>query len=504
MICSCCKAEENDVVENTAVQTSPADSNDGGDDDDISVYYDAVANLDDRQSMVASTSTSSPEIFHSAVGALHNSNRRRSTNNNMQQRQHRKSITQLLLLRQSATAADLRGGYPGHLTEKQLQICLDFRKQITSDDDNNDDNATRREIVFAFHKIENEAYAICRYLRAREFDIEATLKMIDGYIPRWKEGREHNFYPDFNAVTNHNGDESALLSQFPLVIGGLAKNGCLILYFTVKHLSLDGTECVANLDKIGPYMWYLVLQKYVNEVQKRQADDPTVKIRPVQVLVVADLDGLQLLTLRRAMPALQTALGILSVFPEFLYSVVICNVPRFFNAFWRIIKTFLDPSTANKFELYSKRSIGQKRLRELIHPVQLASNFGGTAISTDDLSLSQLEGYTRQIVHLVKCTPGGIGQCVVSITESENATINIYTKCSCEATFSIDSDTNVFTLKRTDKESTNDPYFREKVASLRGKGDYRATIKMGSNSSPSFFLVVVLVKEEETWVDNPM
>jgi hypothetical protein len=174
MICSCCKAEENDVIENTGIQTSPGDSN-GGVDDDISVYYDAVANLDDRQSMVASTSTTSPpEIFHSAVGALHNSNRRRSINDSTQQRHHRKSITQLLLLRQSATAADLRGGYPGHLTEKQLQICLDFRKQITSDDDN-DDNSTRREIVFAFHKIENEAYAICRYLRAREFDIEASI-----------------------------------------------------------------------------------------------------------------------------------------------------------------------------------------------------------------------------------------------------------------------------------------------------------------------------------------
>lgn len=496
MICSCCKAEENDVVENRDLQTSPGSNGDG--DDDVSVYYDAVANLDDRQSMVASSSTS-PEIFHSAVGALRNSNRRRSTN----KLQNRKSITQLLLLRQSATAG-LRGGYPGHLTDEQLQICLDFRKQIFSDDDDDVDNATRREIVFAFHKIENEAYAICRYLRAREFDIDATLKMIDGYIPRWKEGREHNFYPDFKAVTNHNGDESALLSQFPLEIGGLANNGCLILHFTVKHLSLEGIECVANLDKIGPYMWYLVLQKYVNEVQRRQADDPTVKIRPVQVLVVADLDGLQLLTLRRAMPALQTALGILSVFPEFLYSVVICNVPRFFNAFWRIIKTFLDPSTANKFELYSKRNLGQNRLRELIHPVQLASNLGGKGISNDDLTLRQLEGYTRQIVHLVKCTPGGIGQCSISIMESESATINVYTKCSCEATFSIDSDTKVFTLKRTDKEPSNDPYFRGKVASLRGKGDYRATIKIGNNSSPSFFLVVVLVKEEETWVDNPM
>ena len=362
---------------------------------------------------------------------------------------------------------------------------------------------TRREIVYAFHKIENEAYAICRYLRARDFDIDATLKMIDGYIPRWKEGREHNFYPDFHAVSNHTGDESALLSQFPLVIGGLAKNGCIILYFTVKHLSLDGIECVVNLDRIGPYMWYLVLQKYVNEVLRRQADDPTVKIRPVQVLVVADLDGLQLLTLRKAMPALQTALGILSVFPEFLYSVVICNVPRFFNAFWRVIKTFIDPSTAEKFELYSKRSIGQARLQELIHPVQLAANFGGNGISTDGLSLKQLEGCTRQIVHLVKCMP--VGECTISMSENENATINLYTNCSCGATFSIDNDSRVFVLERNDKESAAVPYFRDTVATLQGKGDYRATIKMAktqSSSSASFFLVVALVTAEEEWVDN--
>mmetsp|Transcript_19286 Transcript_19286/g.28537 ORF Transcript_19286/g.28537 Transcript_19286/m.28537 type:complete len:85 (-) Transcript_19286:80-334(-) len=70
------------------------------------------------------------------------------------------------------------------------------------------------------------------------------------------------------------------------------------------------------------------------------------------------------------MSALKDALGILSVFPEFLCSVVICNVPRFFNAFWRIIKTFLDASTAKKFELYSNRSNGQARLLELIDPLQ--------------------------------------------------------------------------------------------------------------------------------------
>lgn len=496
MIWLCCKTKEEDFISNTAEQQSSTRRSDNSAE---SVYYDAVANLDDRQSMVASS------IFYSAVGApaaaTHGNRSRRSSSATHGNRRS-SSVTLSLLFLSTRLRQRFQENYPfpGHLTDEQLQICLDFRKRISDviQEEDGVDNATRREIVYAFNKIENEAYSICRYLRARDFDIDATLQMIDGYMPRWKEGREHNFYPDFYAVSNHRGDESALLSQYPLVIGGLAKNGCLILYFTVKQLSLDGIECVMNLDRIGPYMWFLVLQKYVNEVQKRKKDDQAVNIRPVQVTVVVDLDGLQILTLRRALPALQTAFGILSVFPEFLFNVVICNVPRFFNAFWRIIKTFLDPATANKFELYSNRSAGQARLLEIIHPSELAKNFGGNGLSTDEL-VQPVEGCSRQIVNLVKVIPGGRGECTVSKSENENVAINIYTSCTCDATFSIDSSTQQYKLQRKDNEPKDGPYFRDKVASLGGKGGhYRATIEMAKGDSSShhgYFLIVALVTE---------
>ena len=102
--------------------------------------------------------------------------------------------------------------------------------------------------------------------------------------------------------------------------------------------------------------------------------------------------------------------------------------------------------------------------------------------------------------------PGGKGECTVSITESENATINLYTNCNCGATFTIDNNTQEFTLKRTDEESNEVPYFRDKVASLQGKGEYRATIevKTQSSSSPYFFLVVALIKAEEDCVDKSL
>lgn len=86
---------------------------------------------------------------------------------------------------------------------------------------------------------------------------------------------------------------------------------------------------------------------------------------------------------RRALAIIKEQAAIDSVcFPETMNKMLIVNAPTFFAATWRIIKGWLDPRTANKIEVISSKSAGEKRLLELVESVQLPSDYGGTGPNT--------------------------------------------------------------------------------------------------------------------------
>lgn len=62
--------------------------------------------------------------------------------------------------------------------------------------------------------------------------------------------------------------------------------------------------------------------------------------------------------------------------------MLILNAPTFFAATWRIIKGWLDPRTANKIEVISSKTAGEKRLLELVDADLLPSDYGGKAKDT--------------------------------------------------------------------------------------------------------------------------
>ena len=80
-------------------------------------------------------------------------------------------------------------GYPGNLTPKELAACQQFRAELKKRD------KIWEEVVRVYDPVETEPYALCRFLRARQFNVSKVLEMISETLEIWREARTHGYYP---------------------------------------------------------------------------------------------------------------------------------------------------------------------------------------------------------------------------------------------------------------------------------------------------------------------
>jgi hypothetical protein len=106
-------------------------------------------------------------------------------------------------------------GYPGELTDEELDAVKLFKQELTSRD------PIYYEIVRSFSSVEKEAYALCRFLRARKFDVEKVFQLLDQAKEFFLVAKENNFYPDLEQALGFS--RAVFLSQYPAVFSGNAK-----------------------------------------------------------------------------------------------------------------------------------------------------------------------------------------------------------------------------------------------------------------------------------------
>lgn len=329
----------------------------------------------------------------------------------------------------SDSSSTIRAGYPGSLTPNQLHSYQEFRRRILSDPDN-----TYLRMIRCFGRaVETEEHAICRYLRARKFNVDATIQMMSDRSQLWREGATHNFYPNFkDALGTAAIPESVFASQLQLVLGHVTKSSSPIMYFSAGRVRADGLECLAPFGDIHKYVWHLVIHKLPRHIAYLSAKSGGRTV-PIEMLVLADLGGISLNSLRRTLKALEEAMRVLNVFPEVLSHVVLVNVPQYFMPFWPVIKSFVDKDTAEKFELFANEERGRQRLLELVESDKLASDYGGTGQSTERLMLEQCESSAKAIrkrqVGILSCRRGSssvLAEGSVSVQAEEFVSLRVY------------------------------------------------------------------------------
>eukprot|EP00522_Entomoneis_paludosa_P012964 CAMPEP_0172447248 /NCGR_PEP_ID=MMETSP1065-20121228/6588_1 /TAXON_ID=265537 /ORGANISM="Amphiprora paludosa, Strain CCMP125" /LENGTH=623 /DNA_ID=CAMNT_0013198495 /DNA_START=39 /DNA_END=1910 /DNA_ORIENTATION=- len=335
------------------------------------------AGVDSNGKLIAATAESPPHTP-----------RDRSTSTDMSPRSFRKSMQNragsLRVFRRPSMAArkDLEKpritvqerGYPGQLNEEELSQCQQFYREI------HERQGHYLEIVYSLQGVEEEPYAICRYMRATKFDSDAILERLQNGKPMWEEAKSNEFYKNVDEALG--APLVLFLQYYPYFYQGNARNGCPVNYFTAGTLETQALLSMVDVESTPKYFWntfYYTFKEKMIVAKERNPD--FVRCESINVMDLKGMSSAQLTS--EALDCMKAVGKIADFFPETLHCMVILNAPTWFAFSWKLIKTFMDPRTARKITVYSNEAKGQARLLELVDKSEIPSNFGGSGPSLE-------------------------------------------------------------------------------------------------------------------------
>jgi hypothetical protein len=161
-------------------------------------------------------------------------------------------------------------GFPNHLSQTEQSIYHQFAKEIQKGNVKD-----WKDTLFCFGTNEEEEYAYCRWLRARKFNLDATLSMIEQATQLRIEAKAHAFYPDPQDALGV--EESIFKSQYPQLFYSHAKNGCPVYITRPGALNMKGLECITTIENMNKYQWHCMVHSYAKVFQSQQKADPHFK-----------------------------------------------------------------------------------------------------------------------------------------------------------------------------------------------------------------------------------
>ena len=371
---------------------SPADTDDGTSKHVTNAQFQPV--LTERTAATAaSTTCTAPESSSSLVtlGLDLSSSSALSSDAN--------KAKNALMAPPNATIAPTDWGFPGFLTEKEYDTLIKFQSWIEREGETSTGRHASAgaivDAIFSFGPQEDYFHALCRWLRARKYNLADTIDMVKEAVAERTEGEEApanlNFYPSAKEALGV--EESIYKTQYPQVFSGATtKDGKLLFFSKPGRVNIHGLEVVSTPDGVNRYQWNVMAHTFASVLRDTAARDPSF-VR-YQSCVIMDLTGLSRATCNSRVLAIvqhQSRVDALC-FPEILGKCLIINAPSFFSLIWSIIRRWLDPRTASKIEIYSSKSKAEKRLSELVAQENLPKEYGGVAPTVEEMIVQQGSG----------------------------------------------------------------------------------------------------------------
>lgn len=414
-------------------------------------------------------------------------------------------------------------GYPGELTEAELETCLKFREELKKRD------PAFREMVMQMHPYEAEAFALCRILRTRDFDIDAVFSMLqEQEKPElWKAVKEKDptFFKDFEKIPEFNGCPfPVFLTQFPVMEAGIGKNGATILYYRIGKVSGPGIECVVgDLANAVPFTWRMGYHggrdAMKREIARTDAANTTVL---AEKILIIDFAGEA--ALLSNVTFAQTLAKPMACFPESVNSAYCVNAPMSMAVAWAGIKRTLDERTAKKFGVFRSIPRAKTILEGRIDPDELLSCYGGTGPSFDDIiadrqrEYAHKEGVIRYVVKLLYMTGRSVGFDFDLETSETVDSIVVYSRSDnmCEISVVDGKSNKVVNSKKVSREHAtskvsfdeNDPEkalahnnYAVEIASMEDFDNgvnSPFSLKTQSGTNGDYFLVAISIAEKKT------
>jgi len=132
-----------------------------------------------------------------------------------------------------------------------------------------------QKAVFCFGSIEDEIYALCRWLRARKFDVSRVLQMIEEAVRVRATAFADDFYPDAKEALGV--EPSVYINQYPQLYTGHAKIGCPLFISKPGVLNAKGLACITTSENLMRYHWHSQVHGFGAKLKERKESDPNFK-----------------------------------------------------------------------------------------------------------------------------------------------------------------------------------------------------------------------------------
>ncbi|PWZ03370.1 putative SEC14-phosphatidylinositol/phosphatidylcholine transfer protein [Testicularia cyperi] len=265
----------------------------------------------------------------------------------------------------SAAATSAKSGRPGHLDAAQQDALDKFRASIQDKG--------------LYNPERHDDACLCRFLRARKWDLAATEAMFTE-AEKWRtEFKVDELYESFEYPEKKEVD-----AYYPQYYHKTDKDGRPIYIEQLGNLDLKALYNVTTPER--------QIQKLVVEYEKFQRERLPVCTAHKGELVetsctIMDLKSVGISQFWKVSTYVQQASNIgQHYYPETMGKFYIINSPYIFTTVWSVIKGWLDPVTVEKIKILGGGY--QKELLEQIPAENLPKSLGGTCNCEGGCSLS--------------------------------------------------------------------------------------------------------------------
>ncbi|KVH99215.1 phosphatidylinositol/phosphatidylcholine transfer protein SFH13-like [Cynara cardunculus var. scolymus] len=266
-----------------------------------------------------------------------------------------------------------------HSLKKRGKRKIDYRVPSVSIEDVRDANEERavhelrqklldRDLLPSRH---DDYHTLLRFLKARDFNIERTIRMWEEMLNWRKEYGTDTILEDYDFE-----ELDEVLQHYPQGYHGVDREGRPVY---IERLGKAYPSRLMRITSIERYLKYHVqeFERAFNE--KFPACSIAAKRQICSTTTILDAQGLGL---KNFTPTAASLLGAMAkvdsnYYPETLHRMFVVNAgPTFKKCLWPAAQKFLDAKTIAKIQVLEPKSLG--KLHEVINPSQLPDFLGGT------------------------------------------------------------------------------------------------------------------------------
>lgn len=231
-----------------------------------------------------------------------------------------------------------------------------------------------------------------RYLEARNWNVEKSKKMLEETL-KWRS----TYKPEeilWHQIANEGETGKVYRANFQ------DRDGRTVLVLR------PGKQNTTSHDNQLRHLVYLIENAILNLPESQE-----------QMVWLIDFSGWSLTNSVPIKTARETANVLQNHYPERLAAAYLCDPPRIFETFWKIVKFFLDPKTFQKVKfIYPKNQDSIEAMHTRFDPEVLPTEFGGKTndqydheefskmMAKDDIKSAAVWGLSEKLVQSIHST----------------------------------------------------------------------------------------------------